>query len=64
MIYISEEKEIAMGISAYREVLRDAPISDDPELNELVNRVGKRIAAVANKPEYQWEFAIIQGTTV
>ena len=59
-IYISEEKEIAMGIGAYRELLRKAPISDDPELNELVNRVGKRIAAVANKPEYEWEFAIIR----
>ena len=45
---------------AYRELLRKAPISDDPELNELVNRVGKRIAAVANKPEYEWEFAIIR----
>ena len=59
-IYISEEKEIAMGIGAYRELLRKAPVSDDLELNELVNRVGRRIAAVANKPEYQWEFAIIK----
>ncbi|GKS64068.1 lipoprotein [Nitrospira sp.] len=59
-IYISEEKEIAMGIGAYRELLRKAPVSDDVALNELVNRVGKRIAAVANKPEYQWEFAIIK----
>src|SRR5689334_11462663 len=59
-IYISEEKEIAMGISAYRELLRKAPISDDPALNEMVNRVGKRIAEVANKPEYDWEFAIVR----
>jgi len=59
-IYISEEKEIAMGISAYRELLRKAPVSEDLELNELVNRVGNRIAAVANKPEYQWEFAVIR----
>jgi len=59
-IYISEEKEIGMGVSAYRELLRKAPVSEDPELNELVNRVGKRIAAVANKPEYEWEFAIIR----
>ena len=59
-IYISEEKEIGMGISAYHELLRQAPISEDPELNELVHRVGERIAAVANKPEYQWEFAIIR----
>ncbi len=59
-IYISEEKEIEMGTSAYRELLRKAPVSEDPELNEMVNRVGMRIAAVANKPEYQWEFAIIR----
>jgi predicted Zn-dependent protease len=26
----------------------------------MVNRVGQRIAAVANKPEYEWEFAIIR----
>src|SRR5574337_2175053 len=59
-IYISEEKEIAMGISAYHELLRKAPLSDDIELNGMVNRVGQRIAAVAKKPDYQWEFAIIK----
>ncbi len=26
----------------------------------MVNRVGQRIAAAANKPEYHWEFAVIQ----
>ncbi len=59
-IYITEEKEIDMGIGAYRELLRKAPVSDDLALNEMVNRVGRRIAVVANKPEYQWEFAIIK----
>lgn len=49
-----------MGISAYHELLRKAPLSDDIELNEMVNRVGQRIAAVAKKPDYQWEFAIIR----
>lgn len=60
LIYISEEKEIAMGLSAFREVLRQAPLSEDPEINEMVHRVGNRIAKAANKPEYQWEFAVIQ----
>ncbi len=59
-IYISEEKEMAMGLSAFREVLRQAPLSDNPELTEMVHRVGNRIAKAANKPEYQWEFAVIQ----
>jgi len=60
LIFFSEEKELAFGLSAYREVLRQAPISSNPETNELIQRVGKRIAQVANKPEYQWEFAVIE----
>ena len=59
-IYISEEKEIAMGISGFHEVLRKARLSDNLEINDMVNRVGTRIAAAANKPEYQWEFVVIQ----
>ena len=60
LIYLSEEKEMAMGLGAFREVLRQAPLSDNPEINEMVHRVGNRIAKAANKPEYQWEFAVIQ----
>ncbi|TAJ30886.1 MAG: M48 family peptidase [Nitrospirae bacterium] len=60
LIFISEEKEIAMGVSAFRQVLRGAPLNADPEINELVHRVGRRIADAARKPEYHWEFAVIQ----
>ncbi|HIO69546.1 MAG TPA: M48 family peptidase, partial [Nitrospirales bacterium] len=52
LIFYSEEKEIEMGLGAFRGFLRDAPLSNDPELLALVNRVGDRIAAVADKPEY------------
>ena len=60
IIFISEEKEIALGVSAFRDVLRQARLNANPEINAMVNRVGRRIAAVANKPEYHWEFAVIQ----
>lgn len=60
LIFISEEKEIAMGAAAFRDVLRGAPLSPSVEKNELIRRVGERIAHVANKPEYHWEFAVIQ----
>jgi metalloendopeptidase OMA1, mitochondrial len=60
LIFISEEKEMAMGMGAFREVLRQARLNENPEINEMVNRVGKRIAAAANRPEYHWEFAVIQ----
>jgi predicted Zn-dependent protease len=60
MIFFSEEKEIDLGVRAYREVLRGSRLNENPEINEMVNRVGRRIAAAANKPEYHWEFAVIQ----
>src|SRR5262245_3465790 len=60
VIFFSEEKELEFGVSAFRQVLRAAPLSDNVEVNELVHRVGRSIAAAANKPEYQWEFAVIQ----
>ncbi|MBX3234638.1 MAG: M48 family metallopeptidase [Nitrospiraceae bacterium] len=59
-IYISEEKEMNMGLTAFREVLRQAPLNENPEINDMVHRVGNRIAKAANKQEYQWEFAVIQ----
>lgn len=60
LIFFSEEKELQFGLQAYREVLREARLSDNPEITEMVQRVGQRIAKAANKPEYQWEFAVIE----
>jgi predicted Zn-dependent protease len=60
LIFFSEEKELQFGLSAYREVLRQARLSENAEINEQIQRVGRKIADVANKPEYQWEFAVIE----
>lgn len=60
LIFISEEREIEMGVQAFRGVLRGTRLSENPEINEQVHRVGQRIAQAARKPEYDWEFAVIQ----
>ena len=60
LIFFSEEKELKFGLDAYREVLRQARLSENPDINEQIQRVGQRIAKAANKPDYQWEFAVIQ----
>jgi len=60
LIFFSEDREIQMGLSAYRDVLKQFPLSTNPEVNSMVRRVGERIAAVANRPDYEWEFAVIQ----
>jgi metalloendopeptidase OMA1, mitochondrial len=59
ILLISEGEEMALGNTAYRDVLKKEKISQDPKANALVKRVGTRIATVANKPEYKWEFTVI-----
>ena len=59
LMIISESMEISEGNNAYRGVLRQSVISDNSEARRLVRKVGERIARVANKPNYKWEFTVI-----
>ncbi len=56
---ISEGTEISEGEQAYRAILRQSVISENPKAMRLVRKVGEKIARVANKPDYKWEFTII-----
>jgi len=60
LIFYSEETEKEMGIAAYRDVLKHYPLSTDAEVNAMIRRVGERIAVAANKPSFEWEFAVIK----
>lgn len=56
---LSVGQEAAMGLTAYQDVLKKEHISHDPVLNQLVTRVGSRIAAATGRNDYQWEFKVI-----
>jgi len=56
---LGERQEAQMGLTAYRDTLRKEKISNDPKQNELVQRVGRRIAEATGKTDYQWEFRVI-----
>ncbi len=56
---ISESRESEMGVAAFGEILSKEKLSQNKRYTEMVERVGRRIAAVAGKPEYQWEFRCI-----
>ncbi len=59
LMMVSESEDMTLGVAAYKEVLAKEKLSRDPEINRLVKRVGERIARVANKPEYDWQFTVI-----
>ncbi len=56
---LSQAEEDQMGAQAYAEVKAKSPLSKDAGLKALVRRVGERIAAVADRPKFQWEFVVI-----
>ena len=59
-IVTSEAEEMQMGKQAYQEILSKEKVSNNQRLNAILQRVGKRIAAAANQPNYQWEFKLIE----
>ena len=59
VLLMPESQEITMGATAYEQILAEETASTNPHFHEIVNRVGQRIAAVAQRPEYQWEFRVI-----
>lgn len=59
LMLVSQEREMALGAQAYREVLAGAPIEGDPRANEVVRRIGARIAEAAARLDYAWEFTVI-----
>jgi predicted Zn-dependent protease len=61
---MSEDEELALGFEAYQQVLKEAKLSQDPKINEMVNRVGAKMAQVSGRPDYDWEFKVIEDDQV
>ena len=64
LLLISEGQEVALGLQCAQEVLKKEKLSRDQFQIERVRRIGSRIAAAANKPDYKWEFSVIEKDTV
>jgi len=60
LILLSQGEEMALGLSSFEKIKKETPINRDPKINAMVQRVGKRIAAVADLPGAQWEFVVFE----
>lgn len=61
-ILSSESQEAQLGISSFAAMKQEQTINDDPQINDLVQKVGNRIAAAAANdiPTAQWEFVVFE----
>ncbi len=59
--FVSEEKEIAIGKENYSPARQSqgGDYTIDPELTAYVQEVGKRLAAVSDRPELPYEFVVL-----
>jgi predicted Zn-dependent protease len=60
LMLVSEAQETRLGVQAYQEVLAKEQVSRDARMTAIVRRVGQRIAAVADRPDFDWEFNLIE----
>jgi predicted Zn-dependent protease len=60
ILFSSEGSETRMGYQAFEQIKRQYRVSRDPEANALVTQVGQRIAAAAQRPDYRWEFVVLE----
>lgn len=59
---ISPSMERAMGRDAFTRMKTSNSLSQDQNATALVQRVGQRIAAVADLPKAQWEFVLFENS--
>jgi predicted Zn-dependent protease len=59
VMLVGEPDEIKMGVDAYQQALQKSKVSRDAAVIERVTRVGRRIAEAAERPDYQWQFTVL-----
>jgi len=57
---MSPQSEMQLGFSEFSKMKQKVPISRDTQTQAMIERVGRRIAAVANLPNAQWEFVLFE----
>jgi len=60
LLLTSPGMENQLGQDGYKEVLSKAKLNKDPRLNDILKRVGARIASQTGRSDYKWEYVLIE----
>jgi predicted Zn-dependent protease len=60
LLMVSQGQELALGYQAFEQVKRSSMPARDPRLQEMARRVGERLARAADRPDFRWEFVVIE----
>ena len=59
---MSQAEEMQLGLQSFDQMKKEVPVSNNTEAKALVEKVGKKIAAVtaSSMPNAQWEFVVFE----
>lgn len=60
LILLPEDQAVKMGADAFQAIQSKTPVSKDPRLTQMVERVGRRIVKVAGDLGYTWTFTVFE----
>jgi metalloendopeptidase OMA1, mitochondrial len=63
-IMTSPQQENQLGTQGYKEVLSKSKIDRDAHPNEILQRVGRRLASASKRNDFQWEFNLIESKEI
>src|SRR5262245_33111762 len=59
LVDLSREQEAPLGLESYRQILSQSQIIESGQDVDTIREVGRRLAAVAEDPGFEWEFNLI-----
>ncbi|MDD3055329.1 MAG: M48 family metallopeptidase [Aliarcobacter sp.] len=64
MIFMSQKEEMALGEKSYKESLSQSKIITGTKDATRIKNIGARIAKVANRSDFEWEFNLVEDEVV
>lgn len=63
-VTMSENREIELGEEMHQQILQENPVYQDQALQEYVNEVGQKLAAVSHRPDIEYSFTVIDSPDI
>jgi predicted Zn-dependent protease len=58
---VPPDAEAELGRQAFRQIMSQTPVAQDPRLQEYVTRIGERIVEASDSPYPDWQFVVFEG---
>ncbi|MAM69908.1 MAG: peptidase M48 Ste24p [Gammaproteobacteria bacterium] len=63
-VTMSESREIELGAELHQQMLQETPVYQNEQLQEYVNEVGQRLAAVSHRPDIEYTFTVVDSPDI